>query len=201
LLKFESNLVCAPYLYDNMITAFHSSVNTVMTEQPRLLLHMGTVGPSRVLSMGDKWYILIIVDDYSRYSWVFFVEWEDEVFEHFWSLSLRFNNEHPNCLKAIHSDNVTEYGNVSFNQFCLGHGVDQQFSAPRVPQQNGVVECKNHIIVEMARMMLDEHRTPRRFWADAISTACYISNRIFLRSILHLTSFELHFGHKPFGCK
>jgi hypothetical protein len=57
-------------------------------------------------------------------------------------------------------------------------------------------------------MMLDEHMTPRCFWADAISTACYISNRIFLRSILHLTPFELHFGRKPsvshfrsFGCK
>jgi hypothetical protein len=45
-------------------------------------------------------------------------------------------------------------------------------------------------------MMLDEHRTPRRFWADAISTACYISNRIFMHSILHLTPFELCFGHK-----
>jgi hypothetical protein len=57
-------------------------------------------------------------------------------------------------------------------------------------------------------MMLDEHRTSRRFWADFISTACYISNRVFLRSILHLTHFELCFGRKPsvshlmpFGCK
>jgi hypothetical protein len=49
----------------------------------------------------------------------------------------------------------------------------------------------------MARTMLDEHRTPRRFWTDAISTACYISNRIFLRSILNLTTFELRFGRKP----
>jgi hypothetical protein len=56
--------------------------------------------------------------------------------------------------------------------------------------------------------MLDEHRTPMRFWANAISTACYISNWIFLRSILHLTPFELRFGRKPsvshfrpFGCK
>jgi hypothetical protein len=49
----------------------------------------------------------------------------------------------------------------------------------------------------MVRTMLDEHRTPMRFWADAISTACYISNQIFLRSILHLTPFELHFGRKP----
>jgi hypothetical protein len=70
------------------------------------------------------------------------------------------------------------------------------------------VERKNHTLVEMARTMLDEHRTPMRFWADAISTACYISNRIFLRSILHLTHFELRFGRKssvshfrPFGCK
>jgi hypothetical protein len=60
----------------------------------------------------------------------------------------------------------------------------------------------------MTRTMLDEHRTPRCFWADAISTACYISNQIFLRSILHLTPFELRFGRKPsvshlrpFGCK
>jgi hypothetical protein len=57
-------------------------------------------------------------------------------------------------------------------------------------------------------MMLDEHRTPRRFWADAISTVCYISNQIFMRSILHLTPYELRFGRKPsvshfrpFGCK
>jgi hypothetical protein len=60
----------------------------------------------------------------------------------------------------------------------------------------------------MARTMLDEHRTPMRFWADAISTVCYISNRIFLRSILHLTPFELRFScrppvshFRPFGCK
>jgi hypothetical protein len=67
---------------------------------------------------------------------------------------------------------------------------------------------KNCTLVEMARTMLDEHRTPMLFWADAISTACYISNRIFLPSILHLTPFELRFGRKPsvsylspLGCK
>jgi transposase InsO family protein len=111
-------------------------------------------------------------------------------------------------LKAIRSDNVTEFKNASFDEFCLEHEIDQQFSAPRIPQQNGVVERKNRTLVEMARIMLDEHRTPMRFWADAISTACYISNRIFLCLILHLTPFELRFGRKPsvshfrpFGCK
>jgi transposase InsO family protein len=90
--------------------------------------------------MEGKWYILIIVDDYSRYSWIFFLKSKDEVFEHFQSLALRLNNEHPNCLKAIHSDNGTEFRNASFDQFCLEHAVDQQFSTPHVPQYNGVVE-------------------------------------------------------------
>jgi hypothetical protein len=58
------------------------------------------------------------------------------------------------------------------------------------------MERKNRTLVEMARMMLDEHRTLSRFWADAISTACYISNQIFLHLILHLTPFELHFSRK-----
>jgi hypothetical protein len=70
------------------------------------------------------------------------------------------------------------------------------------------VELKNHTLVEMARTMLDEQMIHRHFWVDAISTACYISNRIFFRLILHLASFELHFGRKPsvshlrsFGCE
>jgi hypothetical protein len=191
-----------------MIVAYHSPVNIVMTEQSGQLLHMDSVGSSRVHSMRDKWYVFIIIDDYSRYSWVFFFKSKDEVFEHFQSLALRLNNEHPNCLKAIHGDNRTEFRNASFDQFCLEHGVDQHFSTPCVPQQNGVIERKNHTLVEMTRTMLDKHKTPRRFWPDDISTACYILNRIFLCSIIHLTPFDLRFGRKSsishlrfFGCK
>jgi hypothetical protein len=83
LLKFESNLICAPCRHGKMNVVSHSSVNTVMTEQLRYLLHMDTVGSSWVHSMGDKWYVLVIVDDYSRYSWVFLLKSKDEVFEHF----------------------------------------------------------------------------------------------------------------------
>jgi transposase InsO family protein len=108
-----------------MIAASPSLVNIVMTEQPRQLLHMDTIGPSRVRSMGGKWYVLVIIDDYSRYSWVFFLKSKDEVFEHFQSLALRLNNEHPNFLKAIYSDSVTEFRNAFFDQFCLQYDVDQ----------------------------------------------------------------------------
>jgi transposase InsO family protein len=134
LLKFESDLVCAPYLHGKMITASHYPINTVMTEHPGHLLHMDTVGPSQVRSMGGKWYVLVIVDGYSRYSWVFFLESKDEVFEHFQSLALRLNNEHPNCLKVIRSDNGTEFRNAFLDEFCLEHGIDQKFFALRIPQ-------------------------------------------------------------------
>jgi hypothetical protein len=83
LLKFESDFVCAPCHHGKMIADTHSLVNTVMTEHPGQLLHMETVVPSQVRSMGGKWYVLVIVDDYSRYSWVFFLESKDKVFEHF----------------------------------------------------------------------------------------------------------------------
>jgi IS30 family transposase len=90
---------------------------------------MDTIDPSRVRSMGGKWYVLVIVDDYSRYSWVFLLESKDEVFEHFQSLALRLNNEHLNCLKVIRSDNETEFKNTFFDEFCFKHGIDQQFFA------------------------------------------------------------------------
>jgi transposase InsO family protein len=125
LLKFKSDLVCAPCHHGKMIAASHCPINTLMTEHTGQLLHMDTVGPSRVRSMGGKWYVLVIVDEYSCCSWVFFLERKDEVFEHFKSLALRLNNEHPNILKAIRSDNGTEFRNTSFDEFCLEHGINQ----------------------------------------------------------------------------
>jgi IS30 family transposase len=86
---------------------------------------MNTVSPSRVHFMSGKLYVLVSIDDYSRYSWVFLLESKDKVFEHFQSLALRLNNEHPSYLKDIRSDNGTEFRKASFNPFCLEHGVDQ----------------------------------------------------------------------------
>jgi hypothetical protein len=75
---FESDLVCTSFYHGKMIAASHSPVNTMMTEHPGQLLHMDTVGPSQVSSMGGKWYVLVTVDDYSHYSWVFFLERKDK---------------------------------------------------------------------------------------------------------------------------
>ena len=72
-LKFEKDLVCHPCRHGKMVAASHSPVTKVMTSHPGELLHMDTVGPARVCSFGGKWYVLVVVDDFSRYSWVFFM--------------------------------------------------------------------------------------------------------------------------------
>ena len=95
-------------------------------------------------------------------------------------LVLRLNNESYGRVRAIRSDNGTEFRNSHMDNFCSDHGLDHQFSSPYTPPQNGVVECKNRTLVEMARTMLDEHRTPRRFWAEAVNTTCYVTNYFFL---------------------
>jgi transposase InsO family protein len=132
------------------------------------------------------------MNDFSRYSWVFFMEGKDEAFSHAQDLILRLQTELPkNAMRVIRSDNGTKFKNSQFDTFCSSLGLEHQFSSPYVPQQNSVIERKNRTLVEMTRMMLDEHRTIRRYWAKAINTACHVSNSIFLRAFMKKTSYEL----------
>jgi transposase InsO family protein len=108
-----------------MLAASHPPMNQVITKEPGELLHMDTVGPTRVRSEGGKWYVLVIVDDFSRYSWVFFMEGKDEAFSYARDLILRLQNEFPkNAMRAIHSDNGTEFKNTHFETFCASLGLE-----------------------------------------------------------------------------
>ncbi|WVZ94149.1 LOW QUALITY PROTEIN: hypothetical protein U9M48_040080 [Paspalum notatum var. saurae] len=143
-LRAEKDLVCHPYRHGKMVAASHIPVSQVMTSDPGELLHMDTVGPARVASVSGQWYVLVVVDDFSWFSWVFFMEFKDEAFGFVRDLVPRLRNESHKAMRAIRKDNGGEFETL-----------------------NGVVERKNRTLVEMARTMLDEHRTPRRFWAEA----------------------------------
>jgi transposase InsO family protein len=191
-----------------MVASSNLPLTDVMTERPCELLHMNHVGPAHVRSAGGKWYVLVVVDNYSRYAWVFFLEkkWETLCFVR--DLFLRLRNErHGDAIRAIRSDNGSEFKNSCFESFCHNLGLENQFSSPYMPPQNGVVERKNRTLCEMAWTMLDEHRTTRRFWTEAVNTTCYMLNRIYLRVHKKKTCYELMHGHTPkasdlhvFGC-
>ena len=100
-------------------------------------------------------------------------------------------------IKKIRSDNWTEFKNSQIEGFLEEEGIKHEFSSPYTPQQNGVVERKDRTLLDMARTMLDEYKTSDRFWAEAINTACYSINRLYLHRILKKTSYELLTGKNP----
>jgi transposase InsO family protein len=96
-----------------------------MTERPTELLHMDLVGPALVRSVGGKWYVLVVVDDYSRYAWVFFLEDKSETFGSVRNLIVRLRNErHGNAIRAIRTDNGSEFKNSCFDAFCRDLGLE-----------------------------------------------------------------------------
>jgi transposase InsO family protein len=106
----------------------------------------------------------------------------------------RAQNEFGLRIKKIRSDNGTEFKNSQIEGFLEEEGIKHEFSSPYTPQQNGVVERKNRTLLDMARTMLDEYKTSDRFWAEAVNTACYAINRLYLHRILTKTSYELLTG-------
>ncbi|KAI3813246.1 hypothetical protein L1987_17965 [Smallanthus sonchifolius] len=168
---------------------------------------MDLFGPTNVMSMGKKSYCLVITDDYTRFSWVYFLRTKDETAEILKSYILKAENQSNQKVKIIRCDKGTEFKNNTLNCFCESKGIERQYSAPRTPQQNGVAERRNIILIESARSMLADSKLPLTFWAEAVSTAFYVQNRVLIVKPLNKTPYELWFQRvpyigflKPFGC-
>ena len=103
----------------------------------------------------------------------------------------KVQNEKDSNIIYVRSDHGVEFENSSFKSFFKENGISHNFSCPRTPQQNGVVERKNRTLQEMARTMLNESNVEKYFWAEAINTSCYILNRVTIRNFLNKTPYEL----------
>jgi transposase InsO family protein len=106
-------------------------------------------------------------------------------------------NEFELKVRKIRNNNGSEFKNLQVEEFLEEEGIKHKFSAPYTPQQNGVVERKNMTLIDMARMILGEFKTPERFWSEAVNTACHAINRLYLHRLLKKTSYELLNGNKP----
>ncbi|GJY51196.1 retrovirus-related pol polyprotein from transposon TNT 1-94 [Tanacetum coccineum] len=149
---------------------------TVTSSKGQLnLLYMDLCGPMRVATINGNKYILVIVDDYSRYTLTLFL--------------------------------CTEFLNKTLNAFFKEEGIEHQTSTPRTPEQNGIVERRNHTLVEAARTMLSASKIPLFFWAEAIATTCYTQNRSIIIPTHEKTTYHIINDRKPsikhlhiFGC-
>ncbi|XP_038992978.1 uncharacterized protein LOC120116622, partial [Hibiscus syriacus] len=207
-LKFDNDKICDACAKGKQKRVSFKSINDVSTSRVLQLIHVDLFGPTRTTSLGGKQYAFVLVDDYSRYTWVLFLRTKDEALEQFITFSKIIQNEKGYSITSVRSDHGTEFENLGFIEFCNSNGISHNFSAPRTPQQNGVVERKNRTLEEMARTMLCENNLPKYFWTEATNTACYVVNRVMIRPILKKTPYEIFKNKKPnisyfhpFGCK
>ena len=124
---------------------------------------MDIFGPIAYISLGGNKYSFVIVDDYSHFTWVFFLCDKSEVHCIFKKFVKRAQNEFDVKIKRVRSDNGTEFKNTNIEEFFDEEGIKHEFLVPYTPQHNGVVERKNKNLIEAARPMLDEYKTPTSY--------------------------------------
>ncbi|GJT69940.1 putative ribonuclease H-like domain-containing protein [Tanacetum coccineum] len=180
-------------------------VNSI--SKPLHMLPMDLFGPTNVKSLMKKSYCLVVTDDFSRFSWVFFLATKDETSGILKTFITKIENQLDYKVKVIRSDNRTEFKNSVMNQLCEIKGIKREFCVARTPQQNGVAERKNRTLIEATRTMLVYSKLPTTFWAEIVNTACYVLNKVLVIKPHTKTPYELIHGRtslidfmKPFGC-
>ncbi|GJW86762.1 retrovirus-related pol polyprotein from transposon TNT 1-94 [Tanacetum coccineum] len=179
-LKFDQHF-CDACKIGKQAHASHKAKNVVSTTKCLELLHMDLFGPSAVRSYGGNRYTLVIVDDYSRYTWTRFLKNKTEAFDQFEIFSKKIQNQLGCTIVSIRTDHGREFDNeVQFGEFCNANGITHNFSAPRTPQSNGVVERKNRTLQEMSRTM-----KPTLDYFRVFGSKCFILNTKY-----YLTKFD-----------
>nr|GFB89531.1 putative ribonuclease H-like domain-containing protein [Tanacetum cinerariifolium] len=166
--EFEKDHLCSACEQGKIHRKHYKSKTDFASNKPLYLLHMDLCGPMRVQSINGKRYVLVVIDDYSRYTWVFFLHSKDEASDVIISFIKKTQVNLQLQVQRVRTDNGTEFKNKTLAKFFDEVGITQQFSATRTPQQNGVVERRNRILVEAARTMLTFANLPSFLWAEAL---------------------------------
>nr|GEY97623.1 retrovirus-related Pol polyprotein from transposon TNT 1-94 [Tanacetum cinerariifolium] len=158
-LKFEKDHLCSACAMGKSTKKTHKPKSEDTNQEKLYLLHTDLCGPMRVESVNGKKYILVIVDDYSRFTWV--------------QLNVP--------VRRIRTDNRTEFVNQTLRDYYEEFGISHETSVARSSQQNGVVERRNRTLIEAARTMLTYAQAPLFLWVEAVATACFTHNRSIIR--------------------
>ena len=177
---------CFLFIGVNRDNPFEISKNIIMKN---------LIGPIQNSIYGNK-YILIILDDHSRFGWTLFMKSKSDTFYHFHNWFNKIKNQFNKRIQYIHIDNGTEFNNKNFKQLCINFGIQHQFTVPYYPQQNGRIEQFNSTIINSAKSMLNDEKLSLQFWEDAVATSNYINNRIPHKGINNNIPYELLTNNK-----
>nr|GFA09989.1 retrovirus-related Pol polyprotein from transposon TNT 1-94 [Tanacetum cinerariifolium] len=196
-LKFEKDHLCLACDMGKSTKKSHKPKSEDTNQEKLYLLYMDLCGPMRVESVNGKKYILVIVDDYSRFTWVKFLRSKDEtpmfIIKFLKMIQVRLNVP----VRRIRTDNGTEFVNQTLRDYYEEVGISHETSVARSPQQNGVVERRNRTLIEAARTMLIYAQAPLFLWAEDVATVCFTQNRSIIRLRHGKTPYELMHGKQP----
>lgn len=171
------------------------------------LVHSDLCGPINPTSNGGKRYFITFVDDFSRKSWVYFLQHKNEALSVFKNFKALVEKESGRSIKALRTDRGGEYNSTEFANFCESNGIKRQMTAAYTPQQNGVCERRNRTVMNMVRSFLTSSSIPKVFWPEAVNWSIHVLNRCPTFSVRNKTPEEAWSGHKPtvdyfrvFGC-
>ncbi|KAJ9538233.1 hypothetical protein OSB04_030966 [Centaurea solstitialis] len=190
-LRLSKDTLCPACEQGKMTRSSHPPRMDTNCQSPLDMIHMDLCGPMRVESLAKKKYMLVLVDEFSRFTWLEFLRVKSEAAERIIAFIKRTQVLLGRRVRKIRSDNGTEFRNAKLQSFLEEVGITHNFSAVRTPQQNGVVERKNRTLVEAARSMMAHSGVPQQFWAEAVSTACYTQNRTLIVKRTGKTAYEM----------
>nr|GEW25888.1 putative ribonuclease H-like domain-containing protein [Tanacetum cinerariifolium] len=204
---FENDNTCVACQKGRQHKASCKAKTVSSVNQPLQILHMDLFGPTYVRSINHKTYFLVITDDSSRFSWVYFLKSKDETTPILKDFIRQAENQFNHKVRTIRSDNGTEFKNKELIELCGLKGIKREYSNAKTSQQNRVAERKNMTLIEAAKTMLADSFLPTTFWAEAVNTACYDLNRVLVTKPQNKTPYELLTGKqpivsylRPFGC-
>ncbi|GKC02514.1 retrovirus-related pol polyprotein from transposon TNT 1-94, partial [Tanacetum coccineum] len=180
-LKFEKDHLCSACALGKSSKKPHKPKSEDTNQEKLYLLHMDLCGPMRVASVNGKKYILVIVDDYSRFTWVKCLRSKDEAPAFIINFLKMIQVRLKETVRRIRTDNGTEFVNQTLREYYEKVGISHETSVAHSPQQNGVVERRNRTLIEAARTMLIYAKAPLFLWAEAVATACYTQNHSMIR--------------------
>ncbi|GJY55734.1 retrovirus-related pol polyprotein from transposon TNT 1-94 [Tanacetum coccineum] len=180
-LKFEKEHLCSACAMDKSKKKPHKPKSEDTNQEKLNLLHMDLCGPMCVASVNGKKYILVIVDDYSRFTWVKCLRSKDEAPDFIIKFLKMIQVWLKVPVRRIRTDNGTEFVNQTLREYYEKVSISHETSVARSPQQNGVVERRNRTLIEDACTMLIYAKAQLFLWAKAVATACYTQNCSIIR--------------------
>lgn len=161
------------------------------------IVHADLCGPMENKSLGQARYFLLLVDDYSRMAFVYFLKSKDETFSYFKQFKNLVENQTSTKIKILRTDNGGEFCSAQMENYLKQTGIIHQKTNPYTPQQNGLCERYNRSVVEKAKCLLFDAKFDKALWAEAVQTAVYLKNRSPAAGLQRCTPFELWTGKKP----